>query len=1002
MFVIDNIANFIANLNSDPGAAASDPAQTGQTGLSGVLASGDDAPGGADETGAAYQPPITDDDASADPSEDRPSPSRSSATPVRGRGRGGNNYGDDIARNLIDYYGQFGRGNAGREWPKMDVGNGSSYSFPVPWSNLPTSGANQSSRAPGAGFSSRSWSFDDDPSENVSAGDGRAADASANAPGNRAGRHSPDSASPTPAAPGGDPPSGVDPDSAGGNSDHLARLTSTSRMLERARQSAAVSGPQTTERLHALGVPLIDADGVPIDLNTADPQAVEAQVNDAFDRQLDAADATARRSWSFDSPDVTGPAPALRADVERRRAQALAALGRHWQTLQQLPDASDAFDQARAAYMAGNIRDLQAINARRAAGGQAPVPIPDEWQRLAALLNPQRAQSTADPRDPANVGGASTGGPIRIPGIPDPPVSAFSSPGHIPGIPDATSAGQLGSRSSPDTTPNVATDLVNRIVLGGFHDLERAAEGTSRFVGLNGLADWYKNQADLREKQLAGQVFNGTDQYINPNANAISRTSGNVGGGLLANVPSMAMGRIPGLLEMAIQSMARASATAHDAAKAQGASDEEATDAARAAALNTLPQTAVYALTGRATGGLLKNILPLNATPLTRAAMTLVAGIGANLVADALGKFIVGENPRPTVDDLVNSIVFSTHGAMTARAMAQNVATARAILDGTHPDVALMDGVAQGKVSEATAEQRNQASQYTASIRAVAASFLRKAGYNTPSARPDTVVPSSPPRLTAEIPGLDAPGQSPDTPPISVAPSGGDSGSPGVGNSDQSVETGDSQTGMASGVGKGKAASADPDGNGNIGVFRAVGTPTTRVKASAQGEDADGNQSDDAPGKTSKIAERPASPVESVSRPEENNELTFAGSSPYQVHIDPNTRRGPMAVDTSVFTSGRTTMRGGIRESRQFWKAWAGLFPDTLSLANSVRINSRRAPIVDPKWVETFPEHAGYPDDVLIHHHLDYGPNAIPIPNILHGEQPGWGEWHSEHSGRSE
>ncbi len=35
----------------------------------------------------------------------------------------------------------------------------------------------------------------------------------------------------------------------------------------------------------------------------------------------------------------------------------------------------------------------------------------------------------------------------------------------------------------------------------------------------------------------------------------------------------------------------------------------------------------------------------------------------------------------------------------------------------------------------------------------------------------------------------------------------------------------------------------------------------------------------------------------------------------------------------------------------------------------------------------------------LIHHHLDYGPSAIPIPKSVHGSQPGWGIWHYLHSG---
>ncbi|RCS43246.1 hypothetical protein DTL42_19000 [Bremerella cremea] len=41
--------------------------------------------------------------------------------------------------------------------------------------------------------------------------------------------------------------------------------------------------------------------------------------------------------------------------------------------------------------------------------------------------------------------------------------------------------------------------------------------------------------------------------------------------------------------------------------------------------------------------------------------------------------------------------------------------------------------------------------------------------------------------------------------------------------------------------------------------------------------------------------------------------------SPYQVHINPHTRKGPMAIDTSVFRSGEATLNGGVRNARSFW-----------------------------------------------------------------------------------
>lgn len=122
-------------------------------------------------------------------------------------------------------------------------------------------------------------------------------------------------------------------------------------------------------------------------------------------------------------------------------------------------------------------------------------------------------------------------------------------------------------------------------------------------------------------------------------------------------------------------------------------------------------------------------------------------------------------------------------------------------------------------------------------------------------------------------------------------------------------------------------------------------------------------------------------------------------ASPYFVRINPNTGVGPMAIDSSTFTSGETTMAGGIRNSKQFWNQWLNQYPDTLSPANVDLINSRLSPVVDETWVNNFPEHTGYEGDTLIHHHLDYGPNAIPLPSPVHSQQPGWGIWHPAHAG---
>jgi filamentous hemagglutinin len=122
-------------------------------------------------------------------------------------------------------------------------------------------------------------------------------------------------------------------------------------------------------------------------------------------------------------------------------------------------------------------------------------------------------------------------------------------------------------------------------------------------------------------------------------------------------------------------------------------------------------------------------------------------------------------------------------------------------------------------------------------------------------------------------------------------------------------------------------------------------------------------------------------------------------ASPYFVRVDPRIGHGPMAIDTSGYAVGEATLNGGVRNARQFWKDWSGTYADTLSDANAMRITAKQSPIVDNVWIRNFPEHSAYSGETLVHHHLEYGPKAIPLPGTVHSKQPGWGIWHPEHSG---
>lgn len=80
-------------------------------------------------------------------------------------------------------------------------------------------------------------------------------------------------------------------------------------------------------------------------------------------------------------------------------------------------------------------------------------------------------------------------------------------------------------------------------------------------------------------------------------------------------------------------------------------------------------------------------------------------------------------------------------------------------------------------------------------------------------------------------------------------------------------------------------------------------------------------------------------------------------ASLYVVRIDPNTGVGPMAIDSSTFTSGPTTIACGIRNSKQFWSQWLDTYPNTLSQTNVDLIGEGLSPVVDDTWVSQFPEH---------------------------------------------
>jgi hypothetical protein len=119
--------------------------------------------------------------------------------------------------------------------------------------------------------------------------------------------------------------------------------------------------------------------------------------------------------------------------------------------------------------------------------------------------------------------------------------------------------------------------------------------------------------------------------------------------------------------------------------------------------------------------------------------------------------------------------------------------------------------------------------------------------------------------------------------------------------------------------------------------------------------------------------------------------------SPYTTRYDPNSPGRPdpnWSVDTSLFPYGKPTGNGGLREMNLFWNEWLRMHPETISNNNKWVIENLEgvAPKIDSTWLKYFPEHAGFKGDKILHHHVDQGPYAIPVPGKTHVGSGG--PWH--------
>lgn len=213
-------------------------------------------------------------------------------------------------------------------------------------------------------------------------------------------------------------------------------LLEAQRRLTTAQQTAADTSQRVAAMLQGLGVRLYDPNTArPLDVTTIDPEAIRSQVSDFYDAALNAATDAARRSSGEDLDDDSPQAATLRAALTHQRAQAMQGIDALSWARQRAQSASDQYDQLQAPVRAQNIRDLRILNDRRAQAGLPPVPVPAEWSRLAALL------------DPHSVQGDESSPKISEPRASD---SAPSASWHVP----SNDGGEATSNHSPESTDN--------------------------------------------------------------------------------------------------------------------------------------------------------------------------------------------------------------------------------------------------------------------------------------------------------------------------------------------------------------------------------------------------------------------------------------------------------------------------------------------------------------------------------------------------------------------
>lgn len=90
-------------------------------------------------------------------------------------------------------------------------------------------------------------------------------------------------------------------------------------------------------------------------------------------------------------------------------------------------------------------------------------------------------------------------------------------------------------------------------------------------------------------------------------------------------------------------------------------------------------------------------------------------------------------------------------------------------------------------------------------------------------------------------------------------------------------------------------------------------------------------------------------------------------------------------VDMRLAPEGSGLNAAGFpRNGPWFWRQLVKTNPEYFDAANLARVRGGRSPLVNQTWVDEFPSHQGFSGDRLVHHHIDQGAIATPIPETVH------------------